>query len=155
MKQLMDLRFLGAGIIMIVIAGGLYTFNFERESITILPEREQRNLFTYYAPEIDPFPHRLIVRVNTDKPVEVVTLIDEEIVATKTLERGVVRAVVKKGETLKVKIINPNQASGTVKTAFYCDSWNYSAAMFMIAATATIYYGYYKAKNEETLEEKY
>lgn len=151
----MDLRFLGAGIIMIVIAGGLYTFNFERESITILPEREQRNLFTYYAPEIDPFPHRLVVRVNTDKPVEVVTLIDEEIVATKTLERGVVRAVVKKGETLKVLLRNPNQASGTVKTAFHCDSWNYSAAMFAVAAITLMYYGYYKAKNEENLEEKY
>ena len=150
----MDLRFLGAGIIMIVIAGGLYTFNFERESITILPEREQRTLFTYYAPEIDPFPHRLVVRVRADKPVEVVTLIDEEIVATKTLERGVVRAVVKKGETLNVKLINPNQASGTVKTAFYCDSWNYSAAMFVVAATAIIYYGYQKSINEENAEER-
>ena len=148
MKQLMDLRFLGAGIILLCIAGGLYTFNFERETLTISPEREQRTLFTYYAPEIDPFPHRLIVRVNTDKPVEVVTTIDEEIVATKTLDR-VVRAVVKKGETLKVLLKNPNQASGTVKTAFYCDSWNYSAAMFAVAAIAIIYYGYQKSKDKD------
>ena len=149
----MDLRFLGGGIILLIIAGGLYVFNFERESITISPEREQRALFTYYAPEIDPFPHRLVVRVSMDKPVEVVTLIDEEVVATKTLERGIVRAVVKKGETLKVKLINPSEASGTVKTVFYCDSWNYSAAMFAIAATAIIYYGYQKSKNEENTEE--
>ena len=148
MKQLMDLRFLGAGIILLCIAGGLYTFNFERETLTISPEREQRTLFTYYAPEIDPFPHRLIVRVNTDKPVEVVTTIDEEIVATKTLDR-VVRAVVKKGETLKVLLKNPNQASGTVKTAFYCDSWNYSAAMFAVAAIAIIYYGYQKSNDKD------
>ena len=153
MKQLMDLRFLGAGIILLCIAGGLYTFNFERETLTISPEREQRTLFTYYAPEIDPFPHRLKVRVNTDKLVEVVTMIDEERIATKTLDRGVVRAVVKKGETLKVKLINLNQASGTVKTAFYCDSWNYSAAMFAIAAVTMTYYGYHKAKDEKNIEE--
>ena len=147
----MGLRFLGAGIALLIIAGGLYVFNFERETINFTPEKEQKTIFTYYAPEIDPFPHRLIVRINSDKPVEVLTLIDGEAVNTKTLERGVVKAVVKKGEDLKVRLINHDQASGTVKTSFYCDSWNYSTALFVLAAVSIFVYGYYKSK--ETLDQ--
>ena len=145
----MGLRFLGAGIALLIIAGGLYVFNFERETIIFTPEKEQKTIFTYYAPEIDPFPHRLIVRINSDKPIAVLTLIDGEAVNTKTLERGVVKAVVKKGENLKVRLINHDQASGTAKTSFYCDSWNYSTALFVLAAVSIFIYGYYKSK--ETL----
>jgi hypothetical protein len=53
-------------------------------------------------------------------------------------------------ETLKLSLLNPNDAEGTVKTMFYCDSWNYAAYLLVTLGVVASVYGLTGVEEEAT-----
>ncbi len=74
-------------------------------------------LLEYFAPEIDPFAHHIIVDVDTSKVVEVSETLEgvTHIIYT---DSGSGKFTVEFGETIKVVLKNPNGTTGNVKTTF-------------------------------------
>lgn len=123
---LMRSRYLFLSVALVIIGGLVFYTNYERETVNVHPDLDERVLLDYHAPEIDPFPHHIVIDVDTDLVVEISETLDGETNIIFT-DDGSGRFTVESGQTILVLLRNPNGASGTVKTTFYCDSWNYAA----------------------------
>ena len=125
--------------------------NYDRETIIVSADLDERVLLDYHAPEVNPFPHHIVVDVDTSEVVEISETLDNQTNSIYT-DNGRGRGTVASGETILVVLRNPNGATGTVKTTFYCDSWNY--ATYTLAAVGTILFVlWYLGSKDEPIEE--
>jgi len=143
--------YLVLSIILIVSGGLVFYTNYDRETIIVSAEMDEKVLLDYHAPETDPLAHHIVVDVDTSAVVEISETLDNQtnIIYTDN-ESG--RFTVASGETIVVVLRNPNGATGTVKTTFYCDSWNYAA--YTLATLGTILFVlWYLGSKDESIEE--
>ncbi len=103
----------------------MFVFNYDWETVSVSPEVKEYVLFDYYAPTVDPFPHHIVLKVDTTRVVEITQIKDNETSIIYT-DSGSGRFTVYPGETINVVLRNPDEAQGEVKTVFYRDSWTYS-----------------------------
>ncbi len=107
--------------ILLIVSGGLVFYtNYDRETINVSADLEERVLLDYHAPVADPFAHHIVVEVDTSDVVEVSETIDDQTNLIFT-DDGSGRFTVESNQTILVVLRNPNWATGTVKTTFYCD----------------------------------
>lgn len=135
-----------------ILSGGLVFYtNYDRETITIRADLDERVLLDYFAPEVDPFAHHLIVEVDTSEVVSISETLDgvTNIIFT---DDGRGRFTVESGQNILVILSNPNGAVGTVKTTFYCDSWNY-AAYTLTGLGIILFIVWYLRSGDEDIEE--
>ena len=126
----------------------MFYANYESETINVTAERDEWTLLDYPAPEADPFPHHLIIVVDTSMVVEISETLDgaTNIIFT---DDGSGKFTVESGETLHVVLRNPNGAVGIVHTTLYCDSWNYAAYILVGAGTLMFIYWYLRSGGED------
>ena len=127
--------YLALSIILIVSGGLVFYTNYDRETINVIADMEEMVLLDYYAPEIDPFAHHIVVEVDTSEVIEISETLEGETNLIFT-DDGSGRFTIESNQTIRVVMRNPNGATGTVKTTFYCDSWNYAA--YTLVALGTI-----------------
>ena len=143
--------YLVLSIILIVSGGLVFYTNYDRETIIVNANLDESVLLDYHAPEVDPFPHHIVVDVDTSEVVEISETLDNQTNIIYT-DNGSGRFTVASGETILIVLRNPNGATGTVKTTFYCDSWNYAA--YTLAAIGTILFVlWYLGSKDEPIEE--
>ncbi len=138
--------------IILILSGGLVFYtNYDRETITIRADLDEKVLLDYFAPEVDPFSHHLIVEVDTSAVVSISETLNgvTNLIFT---DDGRGRFTVESGQTLLVVLSNPNGAVGTVKTTFYCDSWNY-AAYTLTGLGVILFIVWYLRSGDEDIEE--
>lgn len=133
-------RYLLFSVILVILGGLVFYTNYERETINVNPNLEERVLLDYYAPPIDPFPHHILINVDTDDVVEISQTLDGETNVIFT-DDGSGKFTVASKQTILVVLRNPNGASGTVTTTFYCDSWNYTAYTLVAIGTLLFVFG--------------
>lgn len=139
--------FLVLSILLIVSGGLVFYTNYDRETINVSADMDERVLLDYYAPTIDPFAHHFIVAVDTSEVIEVSETLEGETNLIFT-DDGSGRFTVESNQTILVVIRNPNGATGTVKTTFYCDSWNYTAYALVALGTVLFVLWYLGSRNE-------
>jgi hypothetical protein len=105
----------------------------------------------YHAPVADPFANHIVVEVDTSDVVEVSETIDDQTNLIFT-DDGSGRFTVESNQTILVVLRNPNGTTGTVKTTFYCDSWNY-LAYILVALGTILFVLWYLRSNEAPIEE--
>ena len=138
--------------VILILSGGLVFYtNYDRETITIIADLDDRVLLDYFAPEGDPFAHHLIVEVDTSEVVSISETLDgvTNLIFT---DDGRGRFTVESGQNILVVLTNPNGAVGTVKTTFYCDSCNY-AAYTLTGLGIILFLVWYLRSGDEDIEE--
>ncbi len=143
-------RYLSISVALILLGALVFYTNYERETINVTPNLDEHVLLDYFAPVIDPLPHHLIVEVDTDQVVQIIEDLDGETNIIFT-DDGSGKFTVEPGQTIIVTLVNPNGATGTVKTTFYCDSWNYSAYALVAIGTLVFILGLMGRDAEEEL----
>lgn len=138
--------------ILLLVSGGLVFYtNYERDTVNVTSDLDRRVILDYYAPEIDPFAHHLIVEVETSEVISISETFDG-VTNVFFTDDGRGRFTVESGQSILVVLSNPNGAVGTVKTTFYCDSWNY-AAYTITGLGIGFFLLWYLQTGEEDIEE--
>ena len=70
--------YLVLSIILIVSGGLVFYTNYDRETISMSADMDERVLLNYHAPVADPFAHQFIVAVDTSDVVEVSETLEGE-----------------------------------------------------------------------------
>ncbi len=137
---------------MLVLLGALvFYLNYEIETIQITPSLDEITLLNYSAPEQDPYPHHIIVKVNTTGLIQITYTTNGESQTIFT-DDGSGKFNVYPTETIFVEFKNPNRVTGTVKTTFYRDSWNY--ASYVLVAIGTLSCVIWLRKTDESSGEE-
>ncbi len=137
---------------MLVLLGALvFYLNYEIETIQVTPSLDEITLLNYSAPEQDPYPHHIIVKVNTTGLIQITYTTNGESQTIFT-DDGSGKFNVYPTETIFVEFKNPNRVTGTVKTTFYRDSWNY--ASYVLVAIGTLSCVIWLRKTDESSGEE-
>jgi hypothetical protein len=120
-------------LLFIVLGGGVYTFNYERQTINIASIPSEQTIIEYYAPTWDPLPHHVKIQSTSTVPVIFDIVISNGKMNSETfsMEKGQRKIDVYPGEMIKISLENPDSGNGVVKTVLWCDSWNYAAAVLV------------------------
>lgn len=121
------------GLLFIVLGGGVYVFNYERQIIDIASNPSKLTIIEYYAPTWDPLPHHVKIQTTATAPVIFDIVISNGKLNSETfsMEKGQRTIDVYPGERIKIGLENPDSGIGAVKTVLWCDSWNYAAAVLV------------------------
>ena len=127
-------RYLYLGVALVLLGALVFYSNYDIETIQVTHDIDERALLNYTAPEQDPLPHHIIVKVNTTGLVQITYTTNGESQTIFT-DDGSGKFNINPTETIFVEFKNPNRVTGTVKTTFYRDSWNYAAYVLVAFGT--------------------
>ena len=144
-------RVLALSVIIVILGGLVFYSNYDQKTIVVSPELDEHVFLDYYATEVDPFAHHLIVDVETDDFVTISETLNGNTSIIST-DDGRGRFTVDSGQMILVVLENPDRASGTVKTTFYCDIWNYAA--YILLSLGSLFFMHGVRSSDEDLEEE-
>jgi hypothetical protein len=104
------------------------------------------DLVHYQAPLWDPFPHTFRVILDTDGPVNVTVRYSGSLISKETISGSMLEQdwIVYPGEIIDARLDYAEGVSGKVKTILWCDSWTYTAYIFVIIGLLILAYSIYK-----------
>jgi len=127
-------RHLVTSFVLVLLGAFVFYSNYDIETIQVTPDLDERTLLNYSAPEQDPFPHHILVKVNTTGLIQITYTTNGESQSIFT-DDGAGKFNVYPTESIFVEFKNPYRVTGTVKTTFYRDSWNYAAYILVSVGT--------------------
>lgn len=128
-------RYLYISVVLVLLGALVFYSNYDIETIQVTPDIDERTLLNYSAPEQDPLPHHIIVKVNTTGLIQI-TYTTNGKSQTIFTDDGSGKFSINPTEAIFIEFKNPNRVTGTVKTTFYRDSWNY--ASYVLVAVGTL-----------------
>lgn len=64
-------RYLYISVVLVLLGALVFYSNYDIETIQVIPDIDERTLLNYSAPEQDPLPHHIIVKVNTTGLIQI------------------------------------------------------------------------------------
>jgi hypothetical protein len=119
------------GILLILGGAVVFVLNYETQTIDLTAEITSLVILEYEAPGWDPFPHYVRITVDTEDPVIVTSIVAGMNERTEIfhLHAGERTVTVYPNEILRIRVDNPGNTTGTIKTVLWCDSWIYAAVI--------------------------
>jgi hypothetical protein len=127
-------RYLYTSVPFVLLGALVFYSNYDIETIQVTPNLDERPLLNYSTPEQDPLPHHILVKVNTTGLIQITYTTNGESQTIFT-DDGSGKFHVYPTETIFIEFKNPTRVTGTVKTTFYRDSWNYTAYVLFAVGT--------------------
>ncbi len=121
------------GVLLLFFGVATFILNYERQAINLSSQSSRQTILEYHAQEWDPFPHYVKFTVDTQAPVILIISYTAESTKNKsyTLQLGEELVAIYPGETLRIRVENPQWTAGTIGTVLWSDLWNYTAIILI------------------------